>query len=61
MTLRAQRVTLTGLCSAGTLSGEIVSTPSHVGLLTRVVTWWDDRAVAGRYWLTPESFDPASS
>lgn len=56
--LPAKTVMLTGLCTADTLSGEIVSTPSPGGLLARLVSWWGDRSVAGRYWLTPASFDP---
>ena len=60
LALPTQDVVLSGLCTADTLSGEIVSQPHHVGLLTRLVSWWDDRAVAGRYWLTPGSFDPPS-
>lgn len=58
LSLPTQDVLMQGVCTANTLSGEIVSRPHHVGLLTRLVTWWDDRAVAGRYWLTPPSFDP---
>lgn len=57
MQLPAETVTLTGLCTAETLSGEIVSRPQR-GLLERLGAWWGDRAVAGRYWLTPASFDP---
>ncbi|MGI4798593.1 MAG: hypothetical protein ACRYG8_32045 [Janthinobacterium lividum] len=56
--LPVETVTLTGVCTAATLSGEIVSTPRPGGLLRRLAAWWDDRAVAGRYWLTPASFDP---
>jgi len=59
MSLPTQDVLMRGVCTASVLSGEIVSEPRHVGLLTRLLTWWDDRAVAGRYWLTPASFDPA--
>ena len=59
LSLPSQDVSLSGICTADTLSGEIVSGPRHVGLLTRLVSWWGDRAVAGRYWLTPASFDPA--
>ncbi|NPD69380.1 hypothetical protein HN018_21315 [Lichenicola cladoniae] len=59
LTLPTQDVVMQGVCTAGALSGEIVSQPRHVGLLTRLATWWGDRAVAGRYWLTPASFDPA--
>lgn len=58
LALPAQEVALSGLCTADALSGEIVSQPRHVDLLTRLVSWWGDRAVAGRYWLTPASFDP---
>jgi hypothetical protein len=61
MMLQGQTVTLSGLCSADTLSGEIVTQAARVDLLTRLVSWWDDRTVRGRYWLTPGSFDPASS
>ena len=56
--LPGQDVALSGICTADTLSGEIVSAPRHVTLFTRLVSWWGDRAVAGRYWLTPASFDP---
>ena len=56
--LPAAGVTLSGVCTATTLSGEIVSRPHPAGLLTRLVSWWGDGAVAGRFWLTPASFDP---
>ena len=59
LALPTEDVSLSGICTADTLSGEIVSQPRHVALLTRLVSWWGDRAVAGRYWLTPASFDPA--
>jgi len=59
LALPGRSVKLDGICTPTGLSGEIVSNPEHVGFLTRIVTWWGDRAVAGRYWLTPDSFDPA--
>ncbi|MGI4748594.1 MAG: hypothetical protein ACRYGI_00615 [Janthinobacterium lividum] len=59
LSLPTQDVLMRGVCTASVLSGEIVSEPRHVGLLARLVTWWGDRAVAGRYWLTSASFDPA--
>ncbi|WP_419731083.1 hypothetical protein [Lichenicola sp.] len=58
LALPTQDVSLSGICTADTLSGEIVSAPHHVALFTRLASWWGDRAVAGRYWLTPASFDP---
>lgn len=61
LALPGQDVTLSGLCTADTLSGEIVSRPHRPDLLTRLVSWWGDRRTAGRYWLTPASFDPATS
>lgn len=61
LALPGQDVTLSGLCTADTLSGEIVSRPRRPDLLTRLVSWWGDRQTAGRYWLTPASFDPAPS
>lgn len=51
-------VTLSGICTADTLSGEIVTHGARAGLLTRLVSWWGDSDVSGRYWLTPASFDP---
>ena len=60
LALPTQDVTLSGVCTADTLSGEVVSQPHHLDPLTRLASWWDDRAVAGRYWLTPASFDPGS-
>lgn len=59
LSLPSQNVSLSGICTADTLSGEIVTGPRHVGLVARLVSWWGDRAVAGRYWLTPASFDGA--
>ena len=61
MMLADRTVTLSGSCSARALSGEIVSRASRVGGLARLVSWWGEDPVSGRYWLTPESFDPASS
>lgn len=60
VSLPTQDVLMRGLCTARVLSGEIISEPRHVGLLARLVSWWGDRAIAGRYWLTPASFDPAN-
>ena len=60
LSLPAGEVTLSGICTGATLSGEIVSRPRRLDLLTRLVSWWGDEAVSGRYWLTPASFDPGS-
>ena len=60
LSLPSEEVTLSGVCTASTLSGEVVSQPHPADLLARLVSWWGDDAVAGRYWLTPGSFDPAS-
>ena len=59
LSLPTEEVTLAGVCTDTALSGEIVSRPHRRGLLTRLVSWWGDDAVAGRYWLTSASFDPA--
>ncbi len=60
LSLPAEAVTLSGICTDAALSGEIVSRPRRAGLLTRLASWWDDDAVSGLYWLTPPSFDPPS-
>ena len=60
LSLPAAEVTMSGVCTTATLSGEIVSRPHPEALLTRLVSWWGDAAVMGPYWLTPASFDPGS-
>ncbi len=60
LSLPAGEVTLSGVCTDTALSGEIVSRPRRAGLLTRLVSWWDNDAVSGPYWLTQASFDPVS-
>jgi hypothetical protein len=60
LTVLNQPITLSGLCTADTLSGEIVIGSAPAGPLTRLFTWWADRTVSGRYWLTPASFDLAA-
>lgn len=60
LSLPSEELTLSGVCTASTLSGEIVSQPRSADLLARIVSWWGDDAVAGRYWLTSAGRSPAS-
>ena len=58
LSLPADRVMLSGVCTPTVLSGEIVIQPHPAGdLLARLASWWGNDAVAGRFWLTQASFD----
>ena len=49
--LNGDQVRLDGTCRPDLLAGELTRSPPRPDLLTRLVAWWDDRAVHGEAWL----------
>ena len=43
--------TLDGICSPALLGGTLTTEPRRTDLLTRLIFWWDDRAIPGEAWL----------
>jgi hypothetical protein len=58
LSLADRTVTLLGLCTADTLSGQILTRRKGANWLTRQILWWDHADAGGRYWLTGAAFYP---